>query len=176
MVNLLTAFLPWAVLALNILAAILLLALLLRRSVGQEIVHWAGKHSLQLAVLLSLGAVLGSLFYSNIAGFEPCLLCWWQRIAIYPLLPLFAVALYKKDRRSWSYALPLALLGLALSLYHSYVQWGGSPLIPCDATASCAKLYVYEFGYITIPTMVLSLAILYILLYFANKTYENRHA
>jgi disulfide bond formation protein DsbB len=174
MANLISTLLPWAVLGSNILAGILLLALLFKRSWGSEIVHFSGKHSVKLGFLLSLAAVGGSLFYSNVIGFEPCILCWWQRIAIYPLLVLFAVGLKKRDRGVWSYALPLSLFGLILSLYHSYVQWGGSPLIPCSATASCAKLYVYEFGYVTIPTMVLSLAILYVLLYFANRAFQSR--
>lgn len=174
MVNTLTTLMPWAVLASNVLAIALLLALVFRHSVGKDLVHWAGKNSVTLGFMLSLIAIGGSLFYSNVVGFEPCLLCWWQRIAIYPLLPIFAVALWKKDRGAWSYALPLSLMGFTLSLYHSYVQWGGEPLIPCQATASCSKLYVYEFGYITIPTMVLSLAVLYILLYFANKVYVSR--
>lgn len=174
MANLISEFLPWAVLGSNVAAALLFLALLTRRSFGKELTHFVGKHSVVLGFLLSLGAVAGSLFYSNVSGFEPCLLCWWQRIAIYPLLALFGVALWKKDRGVWSYALPLSLMALILSLYHSYVQWGGSPLIPCDATASCAKLYVFEFGYVTIPTMVLSLAVLYVLLYFANRVYQSR--
>jgi disulfide bond formation protein DsbB len=126
-----------------------------------------------LSLILSIGAVFGSLFYSNVMGFEPCILCWWQRMATYPLLPLFSVALYKKDRGVFAYALPLALIAGFISIYHSYIQWGGSPLIPCDASGSCSKLFVYEFGYVTIPTMVLSVAVLYILLYVANRFYKH---
>jgi disulfide bond formation protein DsbB len=176
MTTLLQGALPWLVLASNIFAAVFLVALLFKKTFGRDLVEWVGRHALSLGLLISLGAVFGSLFYSNIVGFEPCYLCWWQRIAIYPLLVLFLVALYKKDRGAFSYVLPLSLMGLLLSIYHSYIQWGGNPLIPCDAAASCDKLYVYEFGYITIPTMVLSIAVLYILLYFANKTYEDSHS
>lgn len=173
MVNLISQSLPLGILIFNVAGVLLLIALLARRSVGKGISLWVGKHSLIFGFLLSLAAVLGSLFYSNVVGFEPCLLCWWQRIAIYPLLVLFTVAIWKKDRGVWKYALPLSVLGLVLSTYHSYVQWGGDPLIPCDVTASCSKLYVYAFGYITIPTMVLSLALTIILLYWANKFYTT---
>ncbi len=173
MINTFSTLLPLAVVASNIIAAILLVSLIFRNSFAL----WVGKHSLGLGLLVSLAAVAGSLFYSEIVGFEPCLLCWWQRIAVYPLSVLFLVAFMKKDRGVFKYILPLSVIALIISLYHSYVQWGGSPLIPCDATASCSKLYVYEFGYITIPTMVLSVSVMMILLWRANKLYNaHRHS
>ena len=159
----------------NVASVALFLALIFRHSFGKNLVRLIGKHALILGFLVSLSAVLGSLFYSNVVGFEPCLLCWYQRIAIYPMLILFGVALLKKDRGVFSYILPLNLVALILSAYHSYVQWGGNPLIPCDATASCTKLYVYEFGYVTIPTMTLSVVATFLLLYWANRIYENSH-
>ena len=174
MVNLFTQMMPWAVLLSNILAAVLFLALLMRRSFGGGIVRFVGEHALAFGLLFSAVAVGGSLFYSNVVGFPPCYLCWWQRIVVYPLLPLFLVAVWKRDRGVFRYAMPLSVIALILSLYHSYVQWGGSPLIPCDVTASCSKLYVYAFGYITIPTMVLSIAVLYMLLYWSNRVYQSR--
>jgi disulfide bond formation protein DsbB len=167
MTSLIQQSLPFFVLISNIIAIVLFISLLMKNPFA----HWAGRHSLALGLFISAAAVFGSLFYSNVVGFDPCLLCWWQRIAIYPTSVLLLVALIKKDRGVWRYVLPLSLIGLFISLYHSYVQWGGSPLIPCDATASCSKLYVFAFGYITIPTMVLSVAVLMILLYWANKAY-----
>ncbi|HEY4528593.1 MAG TPA: disulfide bond formation protein B [Candidatus Paceibacterota bacterium] len=132
--------------------------------------RWVGKYAVLFGFLISLAAVSGSLFYSEVVGFEPCLLCWYQRIAIYPLLVLFTVAMFnKKDRGVFKYALPLAVIAAVIALYHSYVQWGGTPLIPCDSTASCAKLYVYAYGYVTIPTMSLSVALAMILLWWSNK-------
>lgn len=137
---------------------------------------FVGRYALFLGLLTAVVAISGSLFYSNAVGFTPCYLCWWQRIALYPILPLFIVAMINKDRGVFKYVFPLALIGLVLSVYHSYVQWGGSPLIPCDVTASCSKLYVYAFGYITLPTMSLTIVVTILLLYWANKIYENRHA
>lgn len=174
MVNSLQQLLPWAVLISNVLGVALFLALLMKRSGGKDIVHWVGKHALGLGLILSVIAVSGSLFYSNVVGFEPCTLCWWQRIAIYPLLILFLTAIKDGDRGVFKYVWRLSVIALVISLYHSYVQWGGSPLIPCSATASCSKLYVYAFGYVTIPTMVLSVAVLMLLLAWANKVYQSR--
>src|SRR5687767_8190149 len=120
MINLLTQSLPVGVLVLNIISLVLLVALLTHRSFGKGIASWVGKHSLVLGLLLSLAAVVGSLFYSNVVGFEPCLLCWWQRIAIYPLLVIYTVAIIKRDRGVFHYVLPLSLIALLLSIYHSY--------------------------------------------------------
>jgi hypothetical protein len=64
-------------------------------------------------------------------------------------------------------------IAIVLALYHSYVQWGGNPLVPCDANASCAKLYVYAYHYITIPTMSLTVAAALLLLYWANRLYKH---
>lgn len=172
MINTIQSVLPFLVLFSHIALVVLFISLIMKNGFSR----WVGKHSLMLGFLTALVAVVGSLFYSNGVGFEPCYLCWWQRIAIYPLLPILAVALFKKDRGVFRYVLPLSIIGVVLSIYHSYVQWGGSPLIPCDATASCSKLYVYAFGYITIPTMSLTIALAMMLLYWSNKIYENRHA
>ncbi len=164
--------LPFLVVLSHIGLLVLLVSLLLKNSLAL----WVGKHAVVVGLLTALAAVLGSLFYSNMVGFPPCYLCWWQRVAIYPLLVLFVVAIRNGGRDVFKYVLPLSVIGLVLSVYHSYVQWGGTPLIPCDATASCSKLYVYAFGYITIPTMSLTIALAMILVWWANKQYENRHA
>lgn len=165
-------YVPFLVLASHVGLAVLFVSLVMKN----DFARWVGKHALALGFLIAFVAVLGSLFYSNGVGFTPCYLCWWQRIFIYPMLVLFIVALVKKDRGVFSYILPLALLDLLFASYHSYVQWGGNPLIPCDATASCAKLYVYAFHYITIPTMSLTVALAVLLVYWANRVYEHRHA
>src|SRR3989344_2648318 len=174
MIGFIQEILPVLVLIANVGTVILFFALLFRNSCGKSFSMWVGKHSLLFSFLVVSLAVSGSLFYSNIVGFEPCLFCWWQRIAIYPLLVLFLVALHKKDRGVFKYSVPLSLLALLIAIYHSYVQWGGSPLIPCDATASCSMLYVYAFGYITIPSMTLSIAILLLLIAWASKVYDKR--
>ncbi len=173
MIATLQSLVPYLVVAFDAFLLVGFLALIFRHSLGRGLVNWAGKHALVLGLLVAVIAVAGSLFYSNAVGFDPCYLCWWQRVAIYPLLLLFITAVVKKDRGVFTYVLPLTLLGLVFALYHAYVQWGGSPLIPCDATASCAKLYVYEFGYVTIPTMSLTIIVAFLLLTWANRVYRS---
>lgn len=172
MITSIQSVLPFLVVVSHLGLLVLLISLFLKNGFAK----WVGQHALTLGLLTAVVAVLGSLFYSNGVGFAPCSLCWWQRIAIYPMLVLFVVAEMKRDRGVFKYVLPLSVIGLILALYHSYVQWGGSPLIPCDVTASCSKLYVYAFGYITIPTMSLTIIVAFLLLYWANKLHENRHA
>ncbi len=169
MIQIIQDFLPLGVVILNVLSGVLLISLWLKNSLSQ----WVGKHAILLGFLVALGAICGSLFYSEVVGFPPCVLCWWQRMAIYPLLPLFLVALLEKDYGVFKYVIPLSVLGGIVALYHSYVQWGGSPFIPCDATASCSKLYVYAFGYVTIPTMSLSVLVAFLLLAWASKAYSQ---
>ncbi|MBX4206228.1 disulfide bond formation protein B [Candidatus Parcubacteria bacterium] len=173
MIQTIAWLMPFLVLGFHLFLVVAVFALIFRKSWGRSLVHWVGKHAITLGLLLSVIAVGGSLFYSNGVGFEPCYLCWWQRIALYPLLVLFLTALKDKDRGVFKYTMRLSVIALILALYHSYVQWGGNPLIPCSATASCAKLYVYAFHYITIPTMSLTIAVSVILLWLANRLYQR---
>ncbi len=131
------------------------------------------RHGIALAFLAALISTLGSLFYSNVAGFAPCDLCWLQRIFMYPLVILFGVALVKKDYRVKIYALPLVAIGGIISLYQNYIYYsnGGLNAI-CQFTglgASCIKRYVFEFGYITIPVMALTAFALIIILLLLHK-------
>jgi disulfide bond formation protein DsbB len=129
--------------------------------------------SLPLAFLTTLLAIIGSLAYSNIVGFEPCNLCWWQRIFHYPLALLFLVAIIRKDWAVKFYALPLAVIGAAIALFHYFIQRFNVHSIACDVmgqSPSCAGFYVFEFGYITIPMMSLTVfAIIILLMFFVKK-------
>ncbi|MDQ3089934.1 MAG: disulfide bond formation protein B [bacterium] len=144
----------------HILLVGIILSYIFRNSWGRGIVVFLSKNYLLLGFLVSLLAIIGSLSFSNIVGFDPCVLCWWQRVFIYPLPLLFLVALIKKDRGVYKYAIPLSLVGGIIALYHSYINLGGSSILPCTAEGSaCAKLYVFEFGYIIIPLMSLTIAL-----------------
>ena len=120
-----------------------------------------------LSFIIVLGAFVGSLFYSEIAGFPPCSLCWYQRIFIYPQIILLAGALIWRDRTIARYLLPLSIIGGIIALYNSYIQYGGSALISCGTDPSainCSQRLVFEFGYITLPLMSLTAFVLLILL------------
>jgi disulfide bond formation protein DsbB len=113
--------------------------------------------ALALALLVAAVAMGGSLYYSDGAGLEPCKLCWYQRIAMYPMVVLFAVALWKRDHGVWKYALPLTTIGLGIATYHYLIQ-----RIPsleagaCSATVPCSSAYFFRFGFISMPYMALS--------------------
>jgi disulfide bond formation protein DsbB len=127
---------------------------------------WAG-------IIISVGSFLGSIYYSNIIGFEPCSLCWWERMFIYPQIIIFAVAIAKRDRGVADYILPLSVIGALFSWYHTYLSLGGTPIITCGTEGvSCAKRYVFEFGYVTIPVMVLTAFLL--LTFLAAATRASR--
>ena len=103
-------------------------------------------------------ATAGSLYYSEVAGFTPCELCWYQRIAMYPLVVLLGIAAWRNDRGVARTALPLAGIGGTISTLHYLIQrfpdlaGGGS----CEPTAPCTATLVWRLGYVSIPMMALS--------------------
>ena len=117
------------------------------------------KHALKIAFIAALIAMFGSLFYSEIAGYEPCKLCWYQRILMYPQVIILGIALWKKDNSAKNYIIPLSFIGIVIAFYHYLLQLGFVSLSSCSAIAgavSCEKRYALTFGYITIPMMALS--------------------
>src|SRR3712207_5030944 len=74
---------------------------------------------LYAAWVVALLATVGSLFFSEVMGLPPCALCWYQRIAMYPLVPVIATGILARDARVRAYALPLCLAGLGLAVYHN---------------------------------------------------------
>lgn len=112
---------------------------------------------LYLAWVVSLVATGGSLYMSEILGYAPCKLCWLQRICMYPLVLLLGRAAIRGDRRIVGYALPLAVIGGCISLYHYGEQKvpGMAKLLPCSIGVPCNEDYLDWFGVITIPLMAL---------------------
>jgi disulfide bond formation protein DsbB len=138
------------------------------------------KYTFIFGFLVALGAVALSLFYSNIVGFPPCELCWIQRIFLYPQLILFTMELYKKDRSIVDFSIVFATLGSLVSLYHVYIENGGSSSLGCAVLTptninqvSCATRYIYEFGYVTMPIMAFTLS-LFIIAILLNYKYMSR--
>ena len=112
---------------------------------------------LYTAWIIALIATVGSLFFSEVMNLPPCLLCWYQRIAMYPLVIIIAVGIIIHDTRLKFYALPLALSGLAISFYHNLLYYGILPesAAPCTQGISCTSRQIEWFGFITIPLMAL---------------------
>lgn len=145
-----------AVLTLLTQIAFVILVVFWATNTGKATTDFVGKNGLFLAFLLSFGAVLGSYFYSSIAGFPPCSLCWYQRVFLFPQVIILGLAAWKQDRMGAYYGLVLSGIGALIALYNTYLQMGGSSFIPCDASGSCSQRFVFEFGYITIPLMSLT--------------------
>jgi disulfide bond formation protein DsbB len=111
-----------------------------------------------LAFLVAAGATLGSLYFSEIADFVPCRLCWFQRIAMYPLTVVLLVGAIRKDRAVRWYAGPLAIIGAAIAGWHTLIEW--RPQLDngeCELTGpSCTYVWFREFGFISLATMALT--------------------
>lgn len=116
-------------------------------------------YGLYLAWLVALVATGGSLYFSEVRLFVPCTLCWYQRILMYPLMILLGIASYRQDKGIIPYALPLALLGGSISLFHyleQKVPGFGSPNLCRAGGVPCSAEYINWLGFITIPFLALS--------------------
>jgi len=111
------------------------------------------------AFIIATVAMGGSLFYSDVAKYTPCLLCWWQRIFMYPQTLLILMGIIKNDKNVADYAMGLSAVGIVLAAYHYYIQLGGNSFFTCSQigfSVSCDQRFSLEFGYVTIPMMSLS--------------------
>jgi disulfide bond formation protein DsbB len=117
-----------------------------------------GRAALPLAWVVAAVTTLGSLHYSLVEGFEPCTLCWYQRICIYPWSVVLGIATWRRDVGVRLYAIPVLAVGAVIAAYHSWIQAyppeGGSSF--CTATASCTDRFVWELGFVSLPFMALS--------------------
>ena len=118
---------------------------------------------LWLAFLVAAIATSGSLFFSEIAHFTPCALCWYQRLCMYPLAIATFVIAASGAVRTARWLLPLSLVGSALSVYHILIENGLAPQTAAcllSVPGGCALKWINEFGYIPIPTLALTAFVL----------------
>ncbi|MDO8663635.1 MAG: disulfide oxidoreductase [Candidatus Wildermuthbacteria bacterium] len=162
---------------LTITAQILIIGLiaviLLKKS---KILDLTGRRAILFAFIVALTSTLGSLFYSEIAKFEPCKLCWFQRILMYPQVILLGMAILKKEKNIAGYILGLSVPGSIIAGYHYLLQLGVVPAFSCSAvgySAHCSQRFVMNFGYITIPLMAFSAFLLIILLQLTIRGYNK---
>jgi disulfide bond formation protein DsbB len=136
-----------------------------------------GPQALQLAFVVALVATIGSLWLSEGAHFVPCRLCWYQRIAMYPLSVILGVAALRRDPGVRVYALPVVAIGATISTWHVLVERFPSleEATACDPANPCSLIWVERFGYLTIPTMALTaFVLLATLLLLAPKEIDGR--
>ncbi len=126
----------------------------LRSGVDPAAGHWT---PLFMAWLIALLATAGALFLGEVMGKTPCGLCWYQRIAMFPLVVILGLGLLESDARSARYAWPLAWAGWGIALYHCLIFWDvvSEGLVPCGQGASCADADVQAAGGVPIPLLSL---------------------
>ncbi len=108
-----------------------------------------------IAWVIALLSVVGSLFFSEVMQLPPCVLCWYQRIAMYPLVLIIGIGIVLRDARMKIYALAFTLIGLVIAVYHNLLYYGFIPesITPCTEGVPCNAVQIEWLGFITIPLM-----------------------
>lgn len=119
------------------------------------VIKFAKDNVLYIAWVTALASMVTSLYFSDVLGFAPCVLCWYQRIAMYPLVLIIGIGIVKKDRNFYNYALPLSLVGGAIAFYQNLLYYKVIPisLAPCISGISCTAEYIKLFGFVDIPLL-----------------------
>lgn len=126
---------------------------------------------LWLAFVVATAATLGSLYLSEVVHLIPCTLCWYQRIAMYPLAVIFLIAAVRRDHGIRIYAATIATIGALIAVYHRLIQAypeleGGAS---CNPAVPCTAAYVERFGFISIPYMALSAFLLILAILWVDR-------
>lgn len=113
------------------------------------------QYLLYFAWIVSVTATLGSLYFSEIRGFIPCELCWYQRILMYPLILILGIGTFQNDPSVRKFVLPMALIGWCISLFHYLEQKvpAFASIKPCENGVPCSAQYINWLGFITIPLL-----------------------
>lgn len=129
-----------------------------------------------MTLVVAATAMLGSLYYSEVAHFVPCEFCWYQRIAMYPIAVLLVVAAVTRQHLQARYVVTLAAIGLLLSIYHYQLELFPEQATKCSAGVPCSVRYVEEFGFISIAFMAgsgfLSILLLHLAMFRARRYTE----
>jgi disulfide bond formation protein DsbB/mono/diheme cytochrome c family protein len=124
----------------------------------ERISIWLNRYSLYIALIAAWIAMCGSLYFSEVKGYVPCTLCWYQRILMYPLTAILAVGLLRRDWHVPYYVLPLSVFGLGISTYHYLLEktdiFAGAAA--CRQGVSCTTQWINWFGFVTIPFLALT--------------------
>lgn len=135
---------------------------------GEYTKTFVRSHGLLVALLATIVASGFTLVYSDVFGFVPCSLCWFQRMFLYPQIVLLLIGMYRKDAGVALYGIALSIIGAVVSLYQHAIQMGGSEFVACPVSGGdCAQRIVFEFGYVTFPLMAFTLFVFLGVLYLA---------
>lgn len=162
-------------LIIHVIVVLYFLLYFIRKDLLKQINTYVKDYGIEFSLIITITAIVSSLYYSNIVGFEPCTLCWYQRIFIYPQAILLSVALFRKEKTIIPYSITLAVISSLISAYHYIVQRitdfnsQVSLATPCTLAGNCTSKFVFEYGYITIPLMALTVGISILLLLMISK-------
>ena len=126
--------------------------------------------------IIAFVSTLGSLFFSEIMEYQPCSLCWYQRIFMFPLVIIFFVGLFSFDKSIIKYALPIAIVGWGFAFYHYLLYSGFIPenLQPCSQGVSCSETYLDLFGFLTIPMLsLISFSVIVVTLFILKRRFSR---
>ena len=142
-----------ALLALVALAVTIVVVVVGTTAAGRRRLHGLRADALRMAFSVAAVSTAGSLWFSEVGGFPPCELCWYQRIAMYPLVVVLGVAVWRGDSDPRWRVLPMSVTGMGLSAYHYQLQLYPDQGSSCDVAAPCTQQWVDEFGFVSIPFM-----------------------
>ncbi len=111
------------------------------------------RFALEITGVVASAATIGSLYFSEVADFIPCKLCWYQRIAMYPMAVLLVMAAVRRDRDMLRYVRVISIMGVAVSAYHVWIQWFPEKSNFCEFDNPCSARWVEAYGSVTIPQM-----------------------
>lgn len=124
--------------------------------------------------IIAMFATFGSLFFSVVMEFTPCSLCWYQRVAMYPLAVIFLFGVYDEDQSCMRTSIPFTLIGWTIALYHNLLQWEIIPesASPCLSGVPCSAKWINWFGFISIPFLSLiafTILLIILIIFYKNK-------
>lgn len=146
---------------------------IMKKSIASLCTAW---NLIFVAWLVAFSSLLTNLFFSEVMQFPPCVLCWYQRICMYPLVLILLRGLFPFDSKVVKYALPLVLVGWLISLYQNLLYYKILPesAAPCRDGVSCAQDALEAFGFITIPLLsFVAFGVLALLLFWVSR--KARH-
>lgn len=170
--NTLFALLSLALLGVSAFLVAVNVMRLIRPDVGwvRQVCGAVSGQTAPLVFVVTGGAMTGSLYYSQVVGYTPCTLCWYQRIAVYSLAIISLVATIRRTPDTLRpYGLALAATGIFVSIYHSWLQAFPRMTSFCSADAPCSERHVWEFGFVSIPFMAFTVLLFTILVLLTRK-------
>ncbi len=151
-------------------ALVTMIVLWVRKSPLLKVVY---NYSHIILPMIFIGSALGSLIYEYVFGYEPCLLCWYQRIAIFGVAILSLTADIRKSRLLLKQIFIFSFIGLLVAIVHNYIDLVPNSIDICGSGPSCLKRYIYEFGYVTIPMMSFTVLLAGAVLSLFNLKYKK---